>query len=92
MHINTDVALISSLLPARAQKIYTLRVKNKTSYVPTFIKFMEHIHMQRTTRKSAVSETAGSGERESRGSANIFCEGPESKYFRLCRPNCLSHN
>ena len=26
------------------------------------------------------------------GSENVFCQGPDSKYLRLCRPYGLSHN
>lgn len=45
------------------------------SYVPTLITFTEHRHMQRTTGKSAVNETAGSGESESRGLQTFSVKG-----------------
>lgn len=41
--------------------------------------------------KSSLGKTWMEEEAE-KGSINIFCEGLEGKYFRVCGPYCLCHN
>lgn len=47
--------------------------------------------MQRTRTEQDKSRQVGLYKARDQGSANLFCKGPDSKYFRFCCPGGENH-